>query len=193
MAKSSNTHNKAKHLSYEERFTIQKMLQKGATYTQIAMVLERGLSTISEEVKKNGGREKYDAHKAHNRAYFRQYRKKRECNQVALHGPLARYVEKKLRDGWSPEVIAWRLKKEKRFPYASAKSIRKYIGRRHGLERFLFWNRNNKKSGPRRGRNIFLSDEGRKSITERPETEGFGHLREISLCQRQVPGCFWCS
>jgi IS30 family transposase len=50
MAKS---HNKAKHLSYEERFTIAKMLQKGATYTQVGEVLERGVSTISEEVKKN--------------------------------------------------------------------------------------------------------------------------------------------
>lgn len=175
MAKSSKKHNKGKHLSYEERFTIEKMLRKGATYTQIALVLERGVSTISEEVKKNGGRERYTAKKAHNRAYLRQYRKKRECNQVALNGPLARYVEKKIRDGWSPEVISQRLAREKRFPYASAKSIRKYIGRRHGLERFLFWNRVHKKSGPKRGHNIFLSDEGRKSITLRPETEGFGH------------------
>jgi IS30 family transposase len=184
MAKS---HNKTKHLSYEERFAIQKMLHTGATYTHISLVLERGVSTISEEVKKNGGKERYDANKAHNRAYWRQYRKKRDCNQVAMHGALARYVEKKLRDGWSPEVISQRLAREKRFPYASPKSIRKYIAKRHGLERFLFWNRVHKKSGPKRKGNIFLSDEGRKSIVLRPETTGFGHFEGDFIVSKASP------
>ena len=57
-----NLKNKKKHLSDNERFCIEKMLKAGETITKIAKTLERGLSTISEEIKANGGRE---AHKPH--------------------------------------------------------------------------------------------------------------------------------
>ena len=52
--------------------------------------------------------------------------------------------------------------------YASPKSIRKYVGSRHGLERHLFWKRNHKKSGAKKGGDIFLQDPLRKSIDIRP-------------------------
>jgi hypothetical protein len=40
--------------------------------------------------------------------------------------------------------------------------------KRHGLERFLFWNRNNKKSGRRRDNKIYLVDTDRKFIETQP-------------------------
>ena len=160
--------NKKKHLRKEERFCIEKMIRAEKSFGEIARTLDRGLSTISEEVKANGGREKYDAKKAHHRAYLKQWRKKRDCNKVALDGHLTRFVEKNLRRGWSPETISARLKKQSGLAYASGKSIRKYIGKRHGLESLLFWQRTNKKSGKKRGNNTFLQDTGRRSIDERP-------------------------
>src|SRR5688572_26831248 len=126
--------NKKNHLSEKERFCIEKMLGVGASFGEIARTLGRGVSTISEEVERNGGRKRYDARKAHHRAYLRQYRKKRECNGVALNGPLSRYVEKCLALGWSPETISARIRAEKRHPYASPKSIRKFIASRSSLE-----------------------------------------------------------
>ena len=53
--------NKKKHLLDEERFCIEKMLGVGKSYGEIARTLGRGLSTISEEVNGNGGRDKYKA------------------------------------------------------------------------------------------------------------------------------------
>ena len=92
--------NKKKHLSNEERFTVEKMLKVGDSLTHIAETLSRGLSTISEEVNGNGGRKKYTAKAAIRRAYWKQYRKKRNCNKVALDGHLTKVVEKKMEAGW---------------------------------------------------------------------------------------------
>ena len=160
--------NKKKHLSDEERFCIEKMLGIGDSFGKTARTLGRGLSTISVEVNSNGGRKRYKAKSAILRAYFKQYRKKRDCNKVALDGHLTRFVERKLEKGWSPEVISSRLEKQSGLAYASAKSIRKFIGRRSGLERFLFWNRNDMKDGPKRGNKIYLKDLDRKFIELRP-------------------------
>lgn len=158
--------NKKKHLVKEERFCIEKMLESGASFSHIARTLGRGVSTISEEVKENGGRARYRAKRAETRAYFKQYRKKRECNAVAMNGHILRFVEKKLAQGWSPEAIAVRLKRQSGIGYASSKSIRKYIERRSGLERFLFWNRNHHKGGPKR-HDVLFNDPERKFIEKR--------------------------
>jgi len=168
--------NKKKHLSFEERFSIEKMLQVGDTLTHIAATLGRGLSSISEEVRLSGGHTRYTASKAQLRANWKQYRKKRDCNKVAMTPGVARIIERELRNRHSPEEIADMLKERKFHCTPSAKSIRKFIDRRHGLERFLFWNRTKKKSGPKSDA-IFLKDEGRKSIDERPieATTEFGH------------------
>lgn len=168
--------NKKAHLKYEERWSIEKMLKAGETLTNIAKILGRGLSGISEEVKLNGGRTKYTARKAQLRAYWKQYRKKRDCNKVAMTPGMARIIERELGNGLSPEEIAAMLKQRRFHSTPSAKSIRKFIASRSGLERFLFWNRVKKKGGPKH-RTIFLKDAGRKAITERPEaalTE-YGH------------------
>lgn len=168
--------NKKKHLNHEERWSLEKMLQAGETLTNIAKVLGRGLSSISEEVSANGGRSKYTAQKAELRAYWKQYRKKRDCNKVAMTQGMSRIVERELGNGRSPEEIAAQLKQRGFHSTPSAKSIRKFITRRHGLERFLFWHRTHKKSGPRKS-TIFLKDPGRKSIAERPieATLEYGH------------------
>jgi IS30 family transposase len=62
--------NKKKHLSSQERFCIEKMLHAGKSFGEIARTLGRGLSTVSEGVNENGGREKYSAEKAKMRASF---------------------------------------------------------------------------------------------------------------------------
>jgi len=168
--------NKKKHLNYEERFSIEKMLRADETLTNIAKVLGRGLSGISEEVSANGGRTKYTAMKAQLRAYWKQYRKKRDCNKVAMTQGMSRIIEKELGNRRSPEEIALMLKQRKFHSTPSAKSIRKFIASRSGLERFLFWNRVKKKGGPKQG-TIFLKDPGRKAITERSieATTEYGH------------------
>jgi len=166
--------NKKKHLQKEERFCIQKMLKQEKSFSEIGRTLDRGLSTISEEVNENGGRENYNAKTADHRAYLKQYWKKKNCNKVAMDGHLTRFVEKNLAKGWSPETISCRLEIQSGIGHASPKSIRKFIGRRSGLERYLFWNRTNMKPGRKRSKNKYLNDPDRKWIDSR-------HL--LALCE----------
>jgi len=172
-----NLKNKKKHLEKEERFCIEKMLKQGKSFGEISRTLDRGLSTISEEVNGNGGRDKYNAKQAHHRAYIKQYLKKRNCNKVAMDSHLSKFVEKKLSCGWSPETISVRLKIQSGLKYASRKSIRKFIDRRPGLERYLFWERNNMKTGRKKKKDSYLNDPDRKWIDTRPymATLEYGH------------------
>jgi len=163
-----NLKNKKKHLQKEERFCIEKMLKQGKSFSEMARVLGRGLSTISEEVNENGGRRKYQAEQAHHRAYLKQYWKKRNCNKVAMNSNLSKFVEKKLRLGWSPETISMRLEIQSGLPYASGKSIRKFVGKRPSLEQFLFWERNKLKTGRKRRKDYYLNDLERKFVELRP-------------------------
>ena len=172
-----NQKNKKKHLSDEEVFCIEKMCHAGKTFTDIGNTLGRGRSTICEVVNANGGRDNFKAEKAIRRAYWKQYRKKRNCNKVALDGHLTRFVERKMEKGWSPEVISSRMETQSGLAYASPKSIRKFVAKRSGLERHLFWNRNNHKGGKKRGGTLFLMDTERRWIDTRP-TEAlytYGH------------------
>jgi len=169
--------NKKKHLQKEERFCIEKMLKQEKSFSEIGRTLGRGLSTVSEEVNANEGRENYSAKRADHKAYLKQYWKKKNCNKVAMDGHLTRFVEKNLAKGWSPETISCRLDIQSGLPYASRKSIRKFIKRRSGLERYLFWNRTNLKSGRKRSKTKFLNDPDRKFIDLRPLTAlyEYGH------------------
>ena len=160
--------NKKKHLDKEERFCIDRLLRQGKSFGEIGRTLGRGLSTISEEVNANSGRTLYDADRANHRAYLKQYWKKKNCNAVAINPHISRFVERKLEKGWSPDTISMRLESQSGTGYPSPNSLRTHIDRRSGLERFLFWNRTNMKSGHKRSKAIFLADPGRKSIDLRP-------------------------
>lgn len=122
--------NKQNHLRKEERFCIEKMLKVNATYKEIASVLNRGESTIGHEVRRNSGHAEYDAVKAHQRAYLRQYRKKRTCMKVAMDIGIRKQVEHYLYTyKWSPETISATLRIHHRLK-VSAKAIYKYIRKR---------------------------------------------------------------
>src|SRR5438874_1989187 len=98
--------NKKKHLSKEERFFIEKMLKTGNSISIIAKLLERGLSTISEEISRNGGRKGYSLNTSTNRAYYKQYKKKVIYNKIILNKKLRSFVTSHLARGLSPEVIS---------------------------------------------------------------------------------------
>jgi transposase, IS30 family len=167
--------NKKPHLTLKIRIQIETLLNQGLSYRMIASALSIGSTTISDEVKRNGSRENYNAEKAHKRAHLRQHHKKKNCNKVAMNGDLARYVERRLEAGWSPETISLRIKQRGCVIYVSAKSIRKYIKKRGGLERHLYYRRVHKKSGKKRGSVGALGE--RNFIDMRPYTTLFeyGH------------------
>jgi len=95
-------------LSLDEREEISRALVTGESIRSIAARLGRAPSTVSRELRRNGGQEGYRAAHADSAAWDRALRPKR-C-KLAQNRPLARVVAGKLRLLWSPEQIAGWLK-----------------------------------------------------------------------------------
>ena len=99
-------------LTLAEREEISRGLVTERSIRTIAKALDRAPSSISREIKRNGGRHHYRASGADQAAWDRAGRPK-TCKLVANRA-LARLVTKKLQLQWSPEQIAGWLKR--RFP-----------------------------------------------------------------------------
>jgi len=96
-------------LSLGEREEISRGLSTRCSLRGIARSLGRSPSTISREVHRNGGPERYRATRSDQAAWDRARRPKR-C-KLACRPALARTVSAKLRRNWSPEQIAGWLKR----------------------------------------------------------------------------------
>jgi len=95
-------------LTLVEREEISRAVVAGESIRSIAARLGRAPSTVSRELKRNGGHESYRAAQADSDAWMRALRPKR-CKLNENRG-LARIVADKLRMLWSPEQIAGWLK-----------------------------------------------------------------------------------
>jgi IS30 family transposase len=96
-------------LSLSEREEISRGLVAGRSLRAIAVQLGRAPSTISREVGRGGGRERYRGTVSDQAAWDRALRPK--LCKLACHPGLRRTVSRKLRRSWSPEQIAGWLKR----------------------------------------------------------------------------------
>ncbi|WP_194713360.1 IS30 family transposase [Noviherbaspirillum soli] len=95
-------------LTLAEREEISRAIATGESIRSIAKSLGRAPSTISREIHRNGGEERYRAAQAEQAAWERARRPK-TCKLV-VNRALARMVAARLRLLWSPEQIAGWLK-----------------------------------------------------------------------------------
>ena len=95
-------------LSLAEREEISRGLAAGLSLRTIAVGLERAPSTVSREVTAHGGRRRYRAAPADQRAWARA-RRPQVC-KLATHPRLRAIVGEQLKQNWSPEQIAGWLK-----------------------------------------------------------------------------------
>jgi IS30 family transposase len=161
------------HLSFEERFCIEKMYCAGSAIRRIAEFLNRSVNTISREIKKNSVNGIYDALDAKQKSSYKRWRSKSQCLKVAMDSFLIWFVEEKLEKKWSPKQISGHLKRELGIQ-CSAKAIYKFVESR-GLEHLLFWGWNKHKGGPKRNHWKTAKD-GRVYIDQRPKRVGAGHV-----------------
>ncbi len=96
-------------LTLSEREAISRGIVADRSARSIACQLGRAPSTVSREIKRNGGRYRYRASDADKQAWARTLRPKR-C-KLERHGWLRTIVTRKLRVNWSPEQIAGWLKR----------------------------------------------------------------------------------
>ena len=96
-------------LTLAEREEISRVVVAGHSMRSIAAQLGRAPSTISREIKRNGGQEWYRASQADQSAWDRGRRPK--AGKLAKNRALARIVAGKLQRQWSPEQVAGWLKR----------------------------------------------------------------------------------
>ena len=96
-------------LSLSEREEISRGIVAEQSIRSMARLLGRSPSTVSRELSRNGGYDRYRAALADERAWDGARRPKR-C-KLAKHPRLCREVARKLRLNWSPEQIAGWLKR----------------------------------------------------------------------------------
>ena len=102
---------KYQHLGVEEREEIQAGLWRKESVRSIARRLGRSPASVSREITKNQPlQRRYSPRVANERALAK--RKKRGRKLRLKNQTIRRYVIKKLKNGWSPEQIAGRMKLE---------------------------------------------------------------------------------
>ncbi len=96
-------------LTLAEREEISRSIAAGQSMRSIARALSRAASTVSREIRRNGGGDRYRATEAEERAWGRA-RRPRRC-RLSCSPKLQQLVEDQLRLDWSPEQIAGWLKR----------------------------------------------------------------------------------
>jgi len=161
-----------KQLDPNERDLLAVFKSKGKSLREIATVLNRSPSTLSRELKRNAPpvyTGYYLAHRAQDRANKRKHEPHRR--QRLKNDFIRRYVEKRLRLGWSPELIAGRLAIDHpgrsisheaiyQWAYQDATHLILFLVRAHRKRKHKGYSRKHKKS--------HIPE--RISIKERPET-----------------------
>jgi IS30 family transposase len=187
-----------------ERDQIAILLASGASKRLIARKLCRSLSSVLGEIKRNSFNGQYLPTKAEELSQKRN----KNCRKInPLKNPkIYAYVCLKLREGWSPEQIAGRLKKDNGGKTIIChETIYHYIYSTEGKQRKLseFLVRKHRKRRPWYGRCLYHRGIGdRVSIRERPEeinnrsifghwetdvVEGKGHIGGIqSMLERKT-------
>lgn len=106
-------------LTLAEREEISRGIVAGRSVRSIASALARAPSTVSREIRRNGGERRYRAAGADKRAWKQALRPK-AC-KLAVHARLRQAVVLKLEANWSPEQIAGWLKRK--YPRTEARRV----------------------------------------------------------------------
>jgi len=130
MSKGKKTY---QHIKKAERLEISILLRKKYSLRDIAKVLGRSVSSISEEIKNNSNKRVYDPNKANHKAYVKRHNSKYQGMKVAKDTQLRNYVEEKLQQDWSPEEISGRIKEiDTHIKDVSYRGIYKFIDSAYG-------------------------------------------------------------
>lgn len=156
------------HITAVERKEIALLLRKGYSRQDIADALDHSKSGISDEINGNATNGVYDPKKANEKAKQRRRNSKYQGMKIVQRPQLQEYVEAKIRLGWSPELIAGRIKEVDTYiPYASHRGIYKFVYSVYGRQVEPFLVRKGKHPKPKSHSSERLTD--RVFIDERPE------------------------
>ena len=156
------------HLTHEERCQIYALRKSGLSGPAIARQLGRDRTTVWREVRRNSGGRGYRHKQAHGMASARRSAASSVARKMTPE--LWQLVEDRLAEGWSPEQIAGRLRKQG-VTMAGRQWIYRYVraDRKAGGQLYLCLRRRGKKPNWKGGRHSGRGHiPGRVDISERP-------------------------
>jgi IS30 family transposase len=159
------------HFNKYDRIRLEAHLRADLTYRRISDLLGYSIGAISYEVKENGGRNKYNAAKANQKAK----RKRKEANQchrkIGNDDWITKEVIRLLKKHWSPEQIIGRFIKEKKIKPTSITAIYDWCNQDRSLY-LLLPRKHNKYRRTKEGnerKKLREEMDIRKSIDSRPK------------------------
>jgi len=180
-----------KHLTKHERDILSVLKSKGQKIREIARTLGRDPGTISRELKRNVppiNTGYYLAHKAHDRATQRAITSR--THQRLKNDQIRKHVKRKIKNGWSPELIAGHLKTLQPELSISHEAIYQwlYTDARVLIPLLVRAHKNRKRRGySRRHKKTHIPE--RVSIKQRPEhvlqRQELGHWETDTAVSRQ--------
>lgn len=163
-----------KHITFEERKTIEKLLKKDYSVRKVSRELNRDHTVIKREIDRNSGKHfPYNAEQAQKAYERRKFKKKNFKLEINLE--LRAYVIDKIREDLSPEQISGRLKKLKELGKSppgqiSYETIYQFLFSKEmkltGLWKHLRTRRNKRRKWGRKYRSNIIPN--RVSIHQRP-------------------------
>lgn len=157
------------HIIKTERLEISVLKKKGYSIRDIAYALKRSPGTISDEMRRNSTKRRYDPEKANHKARVRRKYSKYQGMKIVQRNELRDYIETKLKDDWSPEEISGRLERiDRHLPYASFRVIYKFVSSTYGTP-FVKHLRYKGKKRKSVNRTPVTKIEGRTFIDQRPK------------------------
>jgi len=133
---------KYSRVSYEVRCQISALLQVKLSIPEIALRLGFNKSTIYREIKRNSIKASgsfsfsYNSLRAHKLAKNRYSRCKRKS---IITANVEKIIQSALKEGWSPEQVSGRIKKEK-LANISHETVYRYTRNNPEYKRYLRWN-----------------------------------------------------
>ena len=107
-------------LTLAEREEISRGIVAGRSVRSMARALARSPSTVSREIRRNGGAPRYRAAAAADKRAWKQALRPKAC-KLAVHARLRQAVAAQLEKDWSPEQIAGWLKRK--YPETEARRV----------------------------------------------------------------------
>lgn len=135
------------NITRDERVSLAQLIWAGKNQTEIGERLGKEKSAISREIKRNKDEDGvYRGNHAHKRALARRKNAKYPARKIANNRELRLHVTQKLKEHWSPEQIAGRLKQQEGevviahetiylWIYTEAPTLKKYLRAKKGRYR----------------------------------------------------------
>jgi len=136
------------HFTLTTRKILAEHLAEGASYRTIQKLIDKSPSAISEEIKRNGGKENYCPYEAEKRAQELKHQRHKRT-KIEISPGLKKFVIRHIKEDWSPEQIAGNLRDQAGKMIISHETIYQFIYSEEGVRLKLWKHLRHKKKNTR--------------------------------------------